>query len=454
MQPRHVPELQTERFVDPISGFDGFRVRVDGPQRGIPTPAMQGGRVYFGGGFGSYDVFAVDMRSGDLAWRLRTTDDGPTAVTVSGRWAAYNTESCTIEVVDTESGERVWSRWLGDPLLAQPAIDGERLFMAWPQNGAHVLGAFAVADGAPIWQRSLEHDVISAPIVCDGAVYVSQFDGSVMSIEIATGNVVWKRELRATSAPWIVGGDVYVAQRSAENSGPRSEPNQSRTAETDGEELVLERTANLDGRYGRRKSVTASKPARYYAQRWAADAKAAAADLDGSVGFATPPAAAKMDKIRALLGEGTIARAWRHQGSRPVVWEGVLFETTGDELEARSIASGETLWRWRGAEAHDGNRALTPPAVANGRVLAGTGDGRVIAWDALTGAVRFTVHVGAAVHWQPVMSAGRVAVGLEDSSLVVFDTNDSANDGWPMWGGGPGHNGPTATKSASVAAAA
>jgi hypothetical protein len=74
-------------------------------------------------------------------------------------------------------------------------------------------------------------------------------------------------------------------------------------------------------------------------------------------------------------------------------------------------------------------------------VLAGTADGRIIQWDALTGKVRFEVDVGASVHWMPVMADGYIAAGLEDGSIVSFATGDPANDGWPMWGGGPGHNG-------------
>jgi hypothetical protein len=78
-------------------------------------------------------------------------------------------------------------------------------------------------------------------------------------------------------------------------------------------------------------------------------------------------------------------------------------------------------------------------------VLAGTADGRIIQWDAETGAVRFEVTIGAPVHWMPIMAKGLIAAGLEDGSLVVFDTGDAGNDGWAQWGGGPGHNGPERT---------
>jgi hypothetical protein len=39
------------------------------------------------------------------------------------------------------------------------------------------------------------------------------------------------------------------------------------------------------------------------------------------------------------------------------------------------------------------------------------------------------------------MANGRVSAGLEDGSVVSFETGDVHDDGWPMWGGSPGHNG-------------
>src|SRR5216110_898856 len=59
----------------------------------------------------------------------------------------------------------------------------------------------------------------------------------------------------------------------------------------------------------------------------------------------------------------------------------------------------------------------------------------------MRGEVRWAVNVGAPCHWQPVVSDGRVYVGLEDGSLVGFATGDPLDTDWPMWGGGCGHNG-------------
>ena len=34
-----------------------------------------------------------------------------------------------------------------------------------------------------------------------------------------------------------------------------------------------------------------------------------------------------------------------------------------------------------------------------------------------------------------------VYAGTSNGRLIAFRTDDPADDGWPMWGGGPGHNG-------------
>jgi outer membrane protein assembly factor BamB len=120
---------------------------------------------------------------------------------------------------------------------------------------------------------------------------------------------------------------------------------------------------------------------------------------------------------------------------------GLLFDSTGDRLEARNAETGSLEWSWGDAREFAGERRLSAPAAANGRVWAGTWDGRVISWDAASGEVRWQVPVSAPCPWQPAVSNGWVYAGLADGSLVGFHTGDLADDGWAMWGGGPGHNG-------------
>src|ERR1051325_6327581 len=130
-------------FKDDATGFGGWRISIES-HRPVPTPAIARDRLFVGGGFGSYDFYSFDARTGALAWHLRTSDDGPTAAVVDEEFAIFNTESCTLEVVEAGSGKVAWEKWLGDPLLAQPAVMKGRIFMVYPKRGEHCLGAFTL----------------------------------------------------------------------------------------------------------------------------------------------------------------------------------------------------------------------------------------------------------------------------------------------------------------------
>ena len=98
----------------------GWRVIIPG-QRPLATPAVVDGRIFLGGGFGSYDFYAFDAKTGNVSWQYQTSDDGPTAAVVDDGYVAFNTESCELEVLTVE-GRPVWKHWLGDPLMSMPAI--------------------------------------------------------------------------------------------------------------------------------------------------------------------------------------------------------------------------------------------------------------------------------------------------------------------------------------------
>jgi outer membrane protein assembly factor BamB len=429
-----------------FGNFDGWRTTVT-PARSIATPAVWGDRVVFGGGFGSHEVYAVDGATGSPIWELRLGDDGPTAATVVDGIAFLNTESCTLVAVDIASGQALWERWLGDPLLAQPAVADGRVMMAWPAGGQHWLGAFESRTGKPMWKAPLAADIITAPVVENGRVYVTTFDGAVSCFSAKSGDSLWTRTMHGTSAPWVEAGDVFVARREPDHRAPAppsdyTQPHASpRRFTRDARENAREGVSRLDSCAGEAIGAYSFKDAPYLMKSHGAARKMAFVEEDAAVGFSHQPAAAKLSFAERLIGESRVSRAWRFQGSRPVVSAGILFETAGDRLDATEIASGRLLWSFSDANGTDGERRLTPPAVANGHVLLGTWDGRLVSLEALTGRVRWAVEVGAPVHWQPVMCSGRVFAGLENGSVVCLQTGDASDDGWPMWGGSPGHNG-------------
>ena len=85
-------------------------------------------------------------------------------------------------------------------------------------------------------------------------------------------------------------------------------------------------------------------------------------------------------------------------------------------VRALGREGGVTLWMRTLAMPLRGNLTL-----ANGKLFAGTGDGKVYALSALNGEVRWIYDYGGAFNSQPVVSASRVFVGSEDGSLLAID---------------------------------
>ena len=284
---------RASRFLDLGTGFRGWSVQIPGG-RDVVTPCVEGGRVLLGGGFGSYEFYAFDAADGRLAWGRRTSDDGPTAAVVADGHVVFNTESCTVCVLRADTGEVAWERWLGDPLLAQPAVGAGMVFIAWPARGDHLIGAFSLLEGAPVWTAPLPADVITAPVFAEGALYVSTFDGAVHCFDPHEGKLRWSRPMRATSAPWVWGGEVYVSQREEGEAARHADPAES----------LARVSARLRAKMG------ASKRAHYLRSKRGTRFHAADLAQDAGVGFGSAPASAKLHFAENLMGSTTVSRAW------------------------------------------------------------------------------------------------------------------------------------------------
>ena len=77
---------------------------------------------------------------------------------------------------------------------------------------------------------------------------------------------------------------------------------------------------------------------------------------------------------------------------------------------------------------------LSSPAVADGMVFFGSGDGYVYALDAATGTLRWKQRTGDVVHASPAVADGAVIVGSWDGKLYAFDAKSGA-ERWRFQGG-------------------
>jgi outer membrane protein assembly factor BamB len=409
--------------------------------RPLATPAVAGGFVFLGGGFGSYDFYALDAETGRVAWQHQTTDDGPTAAVVCDGHVAFNTESCELEVL-TVAGRAVWKRWLGDPLMSMPAPGGGRVYAAYPDSCGdrqHYLAAFDLRTGRAAWRRRLGGEVLTAPVLAEGHVSLATLDGTLSCFRQDGGTPLWQEAKNATSAPVVWEGQCYFGQRHEVPPGRAG-----------GEEM--QQAEHLAARGGGANAKTLSFPGTatpadyldYAKQRRESPHDLACERADEAAGFGAHKGDAKMAQAMKNLGKGHVSAVWAHQGPKPFLWRGRLYIALGDALHCVEPETRTPYWK-RALHENAGQAGLldgtlTPPAIVNGKVFLGTLDGEVVClsawWGTSSGPPASASRSSSSRPWPRAGFTPRPRGG----NLFCLETGDPRDDGWLMWGAGPDHN--------------
>ena len=418
-------------------GKTGWVLRIPG-NRPIATPAYADGMIFVGGGYGSNAFYAFDADSGKLRWKVPTGDDGPTAAVVEDGYVAFNTESCTIFVVDEKTGKVVWKKWLGDPLMSQPAIYKGQIFMAYPggqrtaksnPEGSHRLASMDLKTGANRWEQVISSDVISAPVISDGKVYVTCFDGTSYAFEVDTGKLLWKKENSGTTAPVISEGQVVTSQKQTEGANS------------------YEGMVRMDAAQGTQKDkVPLTKKAAKYLDEGKGGgvgvSSQQAGSLDSSVGFANAPQSAQLSKANKNVGVNTVVGGWAYQGSRAVVSKGKMLNSQGLHLHSVDATSGKIAWQaeMKGAGVKDDSQVFSPPSSGRDYLYLTGSLGHMVSVRQSDGKVGFSYALGQAMAFQPVLANGNVYAGTTNGLVICLRTQDKEADGWYEWGGNAQHN--------------
>jgi Ca-activated chloride channel family protein len=438
------PELKAVAFETP-DGKKGWAMRIPGG-RPIATPAYAGGLIFFGGGYGSHEFYALNAQSGAVAWKIRTSDDGPTAAVVEDGYVVFNTESCTLVVVDAKTGKVIWEKWLGDPLMSQPAIWKGKLYIVYPAGhprsqvrpggqqdsgarGSHRMLCLDLRTGEFIWEQEVTGDAISAPVIADGVVYVTCFDGTTFAFQAEDGKPLWQRKNSGTSAPVISEGQLVhtrkvVAQGKSFEGLARSDAKRGR--EKDKDLLAREEAEYLAANKGGGVGLTATQ----------------AVTLDFSVGFSTAPAAAGLKTANENVGVNSVVGGWAYQGSRAAIHDGRILNAQGRYINALGAADGKTRWRAevKGKALAGDRQVFTPPAIGREFMYLAGVDGHLVKIRQRDGAGEFIYQLGHAMAFQPALAAGNIYIGTADGMVICLKTGSSDADGWYAWGGNAQHN--------------
>lgn len=203
----------------------------------LSSPAVFNGRVYFGSSDGN--VYALDEKTGIVAWKFETRDVVHASPSISGNTVYIGSWDSYLYALDSETGAEKWRFKTGeDPvahnqvgLQSSAAIVGDTVYVGCRDGHVYAIDAATgrkrwdyptskswVNDTPAIYQGSVFFgtgdtrrfhsidaktgklqftvntftNVWTSPAVADGYAYFGNLNGSFYAIDIATGSVAWE----------------------------------------------------------------------------------------------------------------------------------------------------------------------------------------------------------------------------------------------------------------------
>jgi outer membrane protein assembly factor BamB len=356
---------------------DGFVAHIPGA-RYVPTPAHHRGRIV-AGGYGTWEIHALNAGNGKPAWSLHLSDDGPTDPACQDGICVFNTYSCTMFGVDAESGEPLWSWYLGSPQLATPIIQGDLVYSSYPERSGNAAAGYAIAafdlkTGEPKWRRWIDAEVNSTPVSDGRFLYLATKVGTLYQFTAREGDVVAVHRNRVAAPPVLTVDSVIF--------GRDQEPLR------DNDMLASSRVL-----------------------------------------------------FPHLEGEGRHRDRSVKPQPRPLVARHGLYTVEHGVVVATDRKTGRRMWQ-QGFGSEVPADVPSPLLYAGKSILLATSGGNVLRIEPETGQVidAFVLRQGPLAS-QPIAVDGWLYAGTKGGDVVAFDTGHPELTGWEMLGGSPDRRG-------------
>lgn len=183
--------------------------------------AVSGEHLYVGTERGA--LIALNTNNGELAWTQNAGGEVLSRPVVSDGLVLVHTGNGLLQAFDAASGESRWSLNLDTPSLSvrgesAPAISTGAAIVGG-DNGR--VSAVMLNQGQLIWQQRISmttgtteisrlNDVDMTPIVADGRVYAIAYNGNLVSMDMRSGQILWKRDFGSVNEMVLDGESLYI----------------------------------------------------------------------------------------------------------------------------------------------------------------------------------------------------------------------------------------------------
>lgn len=184
---------------------------------------FSGGRLYATNGFN--EVIALDPENGSILWRTETkTPVRAAPVAIPGRVFVTTLSNETI-AFDGNTGEKLWShRGLSSDAgilgASAPALTKDAVIAAY---GSGEIYALQIDSGTELWSQNLSPlarsagqsnltDIRALPVIDNSIVYATSYNNRMHAIDMRTGQPRWQIAIGSASTPWVSGNRVFVLE--------------------------------------------------------------------------------------------------------------------------------------------------------------------------------------------------------------------------------------------------
>lgn len=226
-------------------------------------PAVDKNAVYAASQHG--DVSRIDSANGQVVWHIKTDETVSGGVGAGENLVLVGTSKGMVLAFDAQTGKALWKSKVASEILSAPQIfngvvvvrsgdsriygidaaDGKRKWVyervtptlslrssagvvvdqgiAYAGFAGGKLAAVNIANGKVMWEASVAlpkgateieriADVTSLPVVDGRYVYAAAFQGRVVGIDRASGQVLWNRDISSYKGLTSDGSMIYVTQ--------------------------------------------------------------------------------------------------------------------------------------------------------------------------------------------------------------------------------------------------
>lgn len=169
------------------------------------------------------DVIALDAETGKEVWRAKVAGEVLSKPLVDSGIVVVNTSSGVLQALNADTGKSKWQISNEIPTLtlrgtSSPVAIAGGVF--WGLSNGRLEGAI-LNNGQVLWQQTISTpkgsteidrlvDVDAAPVIAGDRLYAIGYNGSLVSIDLRSGQIAWKRNYSSATNFVVDGNELFL----------------------------------------------------------------------------------------------------------------------------------------------------------------------------------------------------------------------------------------------------